>query len=765
MNKLMNENVGRLALLIVAISSVIMFSGAVCIPSVLEQSSTDPLLHKTTLSAREDGSVSAITIRANNVALKIFKNLTFMIFSPFMPESYASAVLPRRGNLSVISVENSTKPEDFQIMPGTVERATKLTEYGESEVVSFSALSRSGNLTEEFRFILPRHLANAIICKSSLKNESNRPVKVETYSLLAASLNARRFGADSSYKFWSFQGGSYEERYDWIFPITAAYQRTNYQGMNAPDYGGGIPVVDLWTRSMGLAFSVINTEPQFIYLPVRVQKSGDVSFSIVDSNRTDLKPGGSIDLIKYAIIVHHGDFFNGLRTYSELMQDEGFRFPKAPADAFEPEWCAWGYGRDFSKKEILESLPLVKKLGFGWVTIDDGWQNDIGDWEPNPARFPGGENGFEAFIDSIHSYGLKVRLWWSPFAAQDSSYSATHYPKRMQEYGFNIQSKLALEHPNWFILDKDGNRARVSWWNSYLLCPALPAVRHYFEGFVRKAILKWKIDGFKLDGQDQNMVPECFNKAHHHKSPFASVRAVPLFFKDIYDEATSLRKGFLVQLCPCGTNFSIYNLPYVNQTVASDPLDSRQVRLKGKTFRALYGSNTEAYSGDHVELTNRTWDPALQKFVPHGNVDFASTLAVGGVPASKFTISGVRQPDTTLALLAKQRRYYEKWMSIYRREKLSQGQYLNLYDIAYYKPETHVIERGGNFYYFFFAKGHFSGKVTLRGLTAKQYKASNVYTGKILAMINSNNPTLDISFDHYMVVKLARVVELKKEKG
>ena len=761
MSRLMHTITGPLALLIVAISSVMMFAGAMCISSAIEHISKNPLPLKATHSARRAADRSTLTIRTDYVALKIFKDLTFQILSPYMPKSEGGVVLPRRGNLSEISLANSSRREYFRISAGTIEKETMLTVYGESKVVSFSASSKDGKLTEEFRFILPLNFANAIICTSSLKNESKSPLKVETYSLLASSFDARKFGADSAYKFWSFQGGSYEQRYDWIFPITAAYQRTNFQGMNAPDYGGGIPVVDLWTRSMGLAFSVINTEPQFIYLPVRVKKSGDVSFSIVDSNRAELRPGESLDLVRYAIIVHHGDFFNGLKTYSDLMQDEGFHFPKAPADAFEPEWCAWGYGRDFSKKEILESLPLAKKLGFGWVTIDDGWQSNTGDWEPNPARFPGGENDFESFVDSIHSYGLKVRLWWSPFAAQDSTYSSAHYPRRMHEYGFNIQSKLALEHPDWFILDKDGNRVRVSWWNSYLLCPAVPAVRHYFEDFVRKAIVKWKIDGFKLDGQDQNMVPECFNMSHHHTSPFASVRAVPIFFKDIYDEATSLKKGFLVQLCPCGTNFSIYNLPYVNQTVASDPLDSWQVKSKGKTFRALYGSSTEAYSGDHVELTNRTWDPALQKFVPHGNVDFASTLAVGGVPASKFTIPGASQPDSTLALQGKQLKYYERWMRVYKREKLSRGHYLNLYDIAYYKPETHVIERGGNFYYFFFTKGHFSGKVTLRGLTAKEYRASNVYSGKILAIINSSNPTLDISFNHYMVVKLARVVRSK----
>ncbi len=706
-----------------------------------------------------------ITVSNRNVAIVIGRNLNFRVFYLSDKGSTKKVLVSGPGLLSTINAGGSEKQAKFLVVPKSIKSEYEKNIYGESEVVAFSAISEDRILSEDLNFIIPDSFPGVVICESSIRNNGKVPVAVDSYGLVKSSIDARDFGADSSYKFWSFQGGSYEERYDWIFPLTKDYYRENFQGMNAPDYGGGIPVVDLWTRSLGLAFAVLNREPQFISLPVKVTSEAPVSFSITDSNEASIAPGQSLNLIKYAIIVHHGDFFNGLRTYSDLMQDEGFHFPKAPADAFEPEWCAWGYEREFSKKQILESLPTVKKLGFGWVTIDDGWQNNMGDWEPNPAKFPGGEKDFEAFIDSIHSYGLKVRLWWSPLSAQDSAYSAAHYSSRMHEYGFNIQSKLALEHPDWFILYKTGDRVRVSWWNSYLLCPALPAVRHYYEFLVKRFIVDWKIDGFKLDGQDLNMVPECFNPDHHHKTPFASVDAVPVFFKDVYSEATKLKKGFLIQLCPCGTNFSIYNLPFVNQTVASDPLSSWQVRLKGKTFRALYGSHTEAYSGDHVELTNHVWNDTSRTFVVDGEPDFASTLAVGGVPASKFTLPGIEQADSSLELTPKLMKYYQRWMEIYNKEKLSEGQYLNLYDIAYYKPETHVIRRGSSFYYFFFAKGHFSGDVQLRGLTASMYKASNLYTGKFISMVPARTPTLKVTFDNYMVVKLSKAVEIGKPKG
>jgi alpha-galactosidase len=708
------------------------------------------------VSVKSDQEKFPITIHNGSVEIRIDGDLSFQIVSSYEVKSRQGVNASWPGTLSSVRFADTKTPGKFLIVPGSLTMKEDETVYGTSTVVSFEAQSQNPALVQSFRFVIPTESENVLICRASLTNESDVGVEISSYSLLNCMLDAREFGADSSYKFWSFQGGSYEERYDWIFPLTPNYRRANYQGMNAPDYGGGIPVVDFWTKNAGIAFAVISDGPRLVSLPVKVTSEGTVSFSIEDSNKIVIKPHESVELVRCALISHQGDFFNGLRTYSRIMQAQGLVFPKAPSSAYQPEWCAWGYERDFTKEQILKSLPTVKKLGFGWVTIDDGWQNNVGDWQPSRSKFPGGEVDFKAFIDSIHSYGLKVRLWWCPLAAQDSAYSITHYPSRMNEYGMNAQTAVSSMHPGWFILDSSGNRIQVSWWNAYSLCPALEGVRNYFTEFTRKATVDWKIDGFKMDGQNLNMVPECYDKSHQHSFISASCNGVPEFFKDIYATATSLNNSFLVQLCPCGTNFSIYNLPFVNQTVASDPLDAWQVRLKGKTFKALYGSRTISYSGDHAELTNHTWDEATHKFVVDGEVDFASTLAVGGVPASKFTVNGIPQKDTTLALDRAGMEYYERWLGIYNAEKLAEGEYLNLYDIAFDRPETHLIKRGETFYYSFFSDSHFDGRVELRGLAKGEYTASDIYSGKILSTVTSDAPVVTLHFDRTMIVKVMR---------
>src|SRR5947209_4759406 len=46
--------------------------------------------------------------------------------------------------------------------------------------------------------------------------------------------------------FWSYQSGSYENRPDWLLPLTPGFKQGNFIGMNSSDYGGGTPVVDVW---------------------------------------------------------------------------------------------------------------------------------------------------------------------------------------------------------------------------------------------------------------------------------------------------------------------------------------------------------------------------------------------------------------------------------------------------------------------------------------------------------------------------------------
>jgi len=520
--------------------------------------------------------------------------------------------------------------------------------------------------------------------------------------------------------FWSYQSGSYEKRPDWVLPLRPGFSQQNYLGMNASDYGGGTPIVDVWRRDVGLAVGDVEPGPRLISLPVSMPDARHAQVAVHSTREQTLEPGESFHTLHTFVSVHQGDYFRTLTEYRRLMQRQGFQMASAPDSAFGPIWCAWGYGRSVKLKQVYDTLPTVKKMGFSWVTLDDGWQNNYGDWDVDPKKFPHGDADMKALVDRIHEEGFKAQLWWSPLSAVSDS-------------------QLLKEHPDFLLLNKDGSKRKISWWNSFYLCPADRAVVEYHKALVRKILGDWGFDGLKLDGQHMNAVPACYNPAHHHKRAEDSAEALPDFFRELYETARSVKPEALVEFCPCGTAYSFFTMPHFNMSVASDPESSFQIRSKGKTLKALMGDNVP-YFGDHVELSD-------------GAIDFASTVGVGGVVGTQFVLPNLVTKHSTSDLTPEREKVFEKWLTIYTDKMLSRGEYLgDLYDIGFDRPETHVIRKSGEMYYAFFAR-HWSGSIELRGLQDRTYHIVDYVNNKDFGSVHGPKATISAHFDQHLLLE------------
>jgi alpha-galactosidase len=527
-------------------------------------------------------------------------------------------------------------------------------------------------------------------------------------------------GSASQPAFWSYQSGSYEKRPNWVLPLHRGFYQKNYLGMNASDYGGGTPVVDVWREDVGLAVGHVEPVPRLISLPVSQPDARHASVAVISTKDRVLAPQESFHTLHTFVAVHRGDYFQTLTQYRAFMMRQGFQMASAPDSAFGPIWCAWGYDRNFKLKQVYDTLPTVKKLGFAWVTIDDGWQNNYGDWQLDPKKFPHGDADMKALVDRIHAEGFKAQLWWSPLQASPNS-------------------ELLKQHPELVLLNQDGSTRKISWWNSVYLCPAERSVMEIQKSTVRKILGDWGFDGLKLDGQHMNAVPPCYNPAHHHQRPEDSVEALPDFFREIYDTARSVKPDALVEFCPCGTAYSFFTMPHFNMSVASDPESSFQIRSKGKTLKALMGDNIP-YFGDHVELSD-------------GGTDFASTIGVGGVVGTQFVLPSLVKKHGAYDLTPVREKIFAKWVEIYRDKMLSRGEYLGaLYDIGFDKPETHVIRKNGEMYYAFFAP-HWQGKIDLRGLGDGNYQLLDYEHGKKLGIVHGPVASISTAFDKHLLVE------------
>ncbi len=524
--------------------------------------------------------------------------------------------------------------------------------------------------------------------------------------------------------FWSYEPGSYGWENDWLQPLKVGFERENYMGMNRVDYGGGTPVVDVWRQDAGIAVGHVEMVPKLVSLPVAMQTDREASLAVTYEKAVTLKPGESLTTFRTFVAVHHGDHFQTLSEYRRFMIRQGIEFKDAPKGAFETIWCGWGYEKDFTMDEFYGTFPMIEKLGIDWIVLDYGWDTGVGDYYLSKDKFPNGDADMRKVVTDIHAIGKKAKLWWMPLSV---------YPC----------TDMFQKHSEYLLLNKDESPVYIEFWRSFFLCPASEDVQKLTRDFVIKAIKDWGWDGLKIDGNNLNAVPPCYNRSHHHPYPEESVEKLPEFFKMIYETALSINPNAVIEICPCGTSQSFFIMPYMNQTVASDPHNSWHIRLKGKTIKALTGDKT-AYYGDHVELSD-------------DKSDFASTVGIGGVIGTKFVWPvGVHMNEESgdVSLTPEKEAEWAKWIKIYNDKMLSLGTYRGeLYDIGYDRPETHAVQKGSTMYYAFFAPS-FTGVVELRGLDKQSYRVMDYVNNKDLGTIKGPRAELKVSFNRNLLIEV-----------
>jgi len=525
-------------------------------------------------------------------------------------------------------------------------------------------------------------------------------------------------------KFWSFQGSSHSDRRDWILKLDRGFQESNFMGMNASDYGGGIPLIDLWRKDAGLAIGHTEETPKLVALPIDYDSNAtaaDLSIQYEFPGTTPLAPGDTLTTFETFVSVHQKDCFTTLQKYGSYMQTKGIRSAAPEPAAYEPVWCAWGYERNFTLAQVLGTLPKVQELGIKWVGLDDGFQQANGDWHTNAQHFPGGDAQIKAFVDSIHARGMKAVIWWAPLAVAP-------------------ESKLLQANPGIPLIRQDGSPQFITYWNAWYMSPTDSLVIEETRRTVKLFLQDWGFDALKLDGQHLNACAPDYGEGHNLSSPEQSYERMPQFYRLLFETARTIKPDAVVEFCPCGDCMNFYHMPYTNQFVASDPNNSWQVRLKGKVYKALMPGT--AYFGDHVELTD-------------DHIDFASQIGIGAVPGTKFTwpATGNAVIDQNLLTPEKQR-LFSSYLAIYRDKMLSQGTYLGeLYDIGYDFPESHCIRKDSSFFYAYY-NPKFSGTVTLRGLKAGvHYTVTDYFNGRVLGTLTGDQAKLPVVFDRFLLLE------------
>lgn len=602
------------------------------------------------------------------------------------------------------------------------------TEIGKGLEVNLTGISLTG-LQKTVSVSTYEKFPSMAFFKVTYQNNAKSPLEVRRwvnnhYNLAQYTFKSRSKNLKND-DFWSYEGASYADRRDWVKPIAIGYKQDNYMGMNATDYGSGTAIVDVWRSDLGIAVGHSEITPKLVALPLRYEsKKTGAELHIELEKMVSLAPGALMQTLETFVNIHSGDYYSTLKNYRQVMAAKGLTIDDAPDSAYEPIWCAWGYERNFSPAEVLATLPKAKELGLKWAVLDDGWQTAEGDWYLSPEKFPGGDKDMTDFVSKINEAGLKAKLWWAPLAVDPGT-------------------DLLHEHSDMLLLDENGAVQDITWWNSFYLCPAYEGTREHTKELVKKIMGEWGYAGLKIDGQHLNGVPACYNPAHNHAYPEESVEKLPDYWKMVYETALEINPEAVVEICPCGTSYAFHNLPYMNQAVSSDPLSSWQVRHKGKTLKGLMGDSI-AYYGDHVELSDNA-------------NDFASSVGIGAVVGTKFTIPNHDHADFATNLDDDKEPVWAKWIDIYQNKMLPKGVYMGeLYDIGFDLPETHAIKKDDRLYYAFYADD-WSGSVELRGLTVGRYQVMDYFNNEDLGTVEGPTVQFDTKFENFLLLELIPV--------
>jgi len=580
-----------------------------------------------------------------------------------------------------------------------------------------------------------RNLPEVVISRAEFTNLGEQILSIDCLVSSFCRLDRRLVNPGSApWRFASYMGAAYRWGHDYsLIWIDSQTSRENFMGLEpgrpGGGEGGGTPLVDLWTPECGLAVASAEPSPQWISLPVKTCDDGLVEVSIIQqpqarfAQKTTIAPGESCSTIGSALICHELDFHDALRSYADILRAQGVNIPlSSPADCYRPYWKSWGFGLDFTCQQIYGAVDEIKDFAIEMAMLDDGWFTAYGDWKPNPAKgkFPGGDEDMREFVRRLKAEGLKTSLWW--------------YPQ-----GVSPESELAREHPEWLIVNQDGSYPRCSR-NLYYLCPEAAGAVAYLEILVEKILADWDFDGLYLDTTGLTALPPCFNPEHNHNSPLDSYTNQYKFFKAIFDKAQSLKPGAPVEMCICSLPHDPFKMPYYNLANASDPTNLSQMRRRIKVEKAFRGGTFCV--GDCYQIPIQEWE---EWSVPES---FESAVGTGAQVTTLYS-----------ELTEKQREKWRHWFALYKRLGLSSGEYLNLYDIAFDKPEAHVVRKNGSFYYAFFAERWGRLKpLKLKGLEqGKTYKVTDYANGVDLGTVQGEKSELFHAFADSLLLEVAPV--------
>ena len=259
----------------------------------------------------------------NNSVVKVENNYLVIEFD----DSLYSKVISKIGNEEVVLSDFSATEylivDDVEISKYYFKDSQKNkieNALGKGEEVVITGLSKN-KIQKQVTVTIYKNYPTTAFYKVAYKNNGSNKVIVNKWVN-----NSYRIIPEDNQKpsFWSYQGASYEDRRDWVVPLSEGFEQENYLGMNASDYGSGTPIIDIWRKDVGIAVGHVETTPKLIKLPVKMkdQQMG-VNIGVEYEKEITLEPGQSFETFETFVNTHKGDYYATLKVFREVLSNKG----------------------------------------------------------------------------------------------------------------------------------------------------------------------------------------------------------------------------------------------------------------------------------------------------------------------------------------------------------------------------------------------------------------------------------------------------------
>lgn len=248
-----------------------------------------------------------------------------------------------------------------------------------------------------------------------------------------------------------------------------------------------------------------------------------------------LAPGASFAVPACFLGRYHGDWDEA--GYVTQRFAEAYVHPPQPDERYPwVQYNSWKYGQEISEAQQLAVIDRCAELGVELVVVDLGWARAIGDWRPDPQKFP---RGLAPLTERAHAYGMRFGVHMA--LAQCSP-----------------EAPVAIEHPEWLASSYD------DYFGAGFLCLGHAPCREWLTSAILRLIDEEQIDYIIQDGED--MVKLCTRSDHTHAPGDSNYSGSQLGLDVLIETLRGERPGLVLENCEDGGCMLTYKMARLYHT-------------------------------------------------------------------------------------------------------------------------------------------------------------------------------------------------------